>query len=712
MLELLRAWFPNVLSVSVTTGVVLAVLLLASPALAGRVKARWWCLAWVLLALRLVVPLQLSFPAAPVEVTLPGQQEVVLQQPEEVPLAPPASPGEATPEAAPVSPAAAGEAAAPALDLTWLDLAALGWAAGGAVFLLGQGGRYLIFRRRLLREAQPFPAGDALAQTVAQALGKDKAIPVVVCAAAPSPLTLGLLHPRVALPREDYSREALAGILCHELAHWQGGHLWGKLLLLLARGVHWFNPLVHLAARQADRDLELACDDRVLAQATPAQRKAYAHTLLSVMEADTRPAVFLTTQLQGGKHVMKARFYNLFHPVTSRWGKLLPAAALAVVLLAGGLVSCTGTLSTADTALRLPAQGTYAGEDLGVTTVAGEVAVLRESGALSHWFTLDQAEGTDRYQFLSGDQPQPLQQGDVVLVTGTVDGQAQVMVVGTEAPALQGTLPTSILSTDPADLAQANQAQVAPDRPAYGEPNGPQTGATQGGVVSVLAREGDWAQIEAPGGSGPVWVQAEELDYALSDQSLVTVDLSRYQGQGALWVRTQEAPGLQDYAAEDALTAIPENWTLPAGTLGDFTRTEVKNDLLLYGESYETVMPEGFSVARYADGGLTPVYTFGDGATVTWQAFFSPDGTQIAFPWAPWEGEQGIQAGDWQVRVVDLGTGEETDLTLPAWEGHSQEMVCVQWIGDHALQVTAYDLTAMQSGAADASITWTCTLAG
>ena len=236
MLELLRAWFPNVLSVSVTTGVVLAVLLLASPALAGRVKARWWCLAWVLLALRLVVPLQLSFPAAPVEVTLPGQQEVVLQQPEEVPLAPPASPGEATPETAPVSPAAAGEAATPALDLTWLDLAALGWAAGGAVFLLGQGGRYLIFRRRLLREAQPFPAGDALAQTVAQALGKDKAIPVVVCAAAPSPLTLGLLHPRVALPREDYSREALAGILCHELAHWQGGHLWGKLLLLLARG--------------------------------------------------------------------------------------------------------------------------------------------------------------------------------------------------------------------------------------------------------------------------------------------------------------------------------------------------------------------------------------------------------------------------------------------------------------------------------------------
>ena len=115
--------------------------------------------------------------------------------------------------------------------------------------------------------------------------------------------------------------------------------------------------------------------------------------------------------------------------------------------------------------------------------------------------------------------------------------------------------------------------------------------------MSVLAREGDWAQIEAPGGSGPVWVQAEELDYALSDQSLVTVDLSRYQGQGALWVRTQEAPGLQDYAAEDALDRHPRELDCrrePGGLHPDRGR---KTIYLLYGESYETVMPEGFSVA-------------------------------------------------------------------------------------------------------------------
>ena len=528
MLELLRAWFPNVLSVSVTTGVVLAVLLLAAPALAGRVKARWWCLAWVLLALRLVVPLQLSFPAAPVEVTLPGQQEVVLQQPEEVPLAPPASPGEATPEAAPAAPAAAGEAAAPALDLTWLDLAALGWAAGGAAFLLWQGGRYLAFRRLLLRGARPFPAGDALAQTVAQALGRDKAIPVVVCAAAPSPLTLGLLHPRVVLPREDYSREVLAGILCHELAHWQGGHLWGKLLLLLARGIHWFNPLVHLAARRADRDLELACDDRVLAQATPAQRKAYAHTLLSVMEADTRPAVFLTTQLQGGKHVMKARFYNLCHPVTSRWGKLLPAAALAVVLLAGGLVSCTGTPS-----IHMPAAPVKAEELSWMNYVAQAGIITREVELTTPFYiTLtDPAPTTGVYadQFVPLEDPYPkkLQKNDVVAIVGSIGGYYQVIVPRQDTPFLEGTVSKSAVSTRAGDFTQANQGKVLDATVFYEQPGGSPVGTLGfSGMVSIEDRQDGWVQIEPPGGANSVWVPESGVIYLFTEEGS-TVDLSK-----------------------------------------------------------------------------------------------------------------------------------------------------------------------------------------
>lgn len=145
MLDFLAAVFPQVLGVSLTTGLVIATLLLATPALAGRVKARWRCLVWGVLALRLLVPLQFSLPAAPVEVSL-SQPAVVQNQTQAAPegggeTAPAAQP--APVEAAPSAEATPASPAAPAL--TGLEVAALIWAAGGVAFLLGQGGRYLRF---------------------------------------------------------------------------------------------------------------------------------------------------------------------------------------------------------------------------------------------------------------------------------------------------------------------------------------------------------------------------------------------------------------------------------------------------------------------------------------------------------------------------------------------------------------------------------------
>ena len=88
---------------------------------------------------------------------------------------------------------------------------------------------------------------------------------------------------------------------------------------------------------------------------------------------------------------------------------------------------------------------------------------------------------------------------------------------------------------------------------------------------------------------------------------------------GETWVAQEDAVlSLQDYAAAEESQQIPADWTLPEGTVGGSTRVEVKGDLLLYGEYEETVLPEGFTVARYADGTLTPVYNFDDGIAMTW----------------------------------------------------------------------------------------------
>lgn len=568
MLDFLAAVFPQVLGISLTTGLVIATLLLATPALAGRVKARWRCLVWGVLALRLLVPLQFSLPAAPVEVTL-SQPAVVQNQPQAAPegggeTAPPAQPETVAPapsaEATPASPSASA--------LNGLEVAALIWAAGGVAFLLWQGGRYLRFRKTLLRYAQPLREEEAL-QEAAQALGLARAIPLVVSPAAPAPMTLGLLHPMVVLPPQGYRREELACILRHELAHWQGRHLWCKFLFLLARGVHWFNPLVHLMARRGETDLELACDDRALAGAGPGERGAYARTILAAMAARPAPAACLTTQLQGGKTIMKARFHNILRPVGTRRGKLLPVAALAAALLLGSLVSCTGEAKADADVLTLPAEGTYSGAVLGVTTVEGQPAVLQKEAALGNAFTLYVPEGDGQYQFTPyTGELEPLRPGDVVLVTGTLGEEVQVWVVGMDVPALQGTLPAEAVSTAAADLVGANQASLPEDTPIYDTPDGAQTGTLGPVLAAVTSREGEWAQITPPGGDNPCWVRASDLDYAHFAQSLDTLDLARYLAPAG---EASAAPGAA--ASEPAATPSAMDYTVTPGEDGTYTVT-------------------------------------------------------------------------------------------------------------------------------------------
>lgn len=149
------------------------------------------------------------------------------------------------------------------------------------------------------------------------------------------------------------------------------------------------------------------------------------------------------------------------------------------------------------------------------------------------------------------------------------------------------------------------------------------------------------------------------------------------------WTQVEEPQNLDDYAAGEDRRTIPEDWSLPAGTVGDFTRVEVKGDLLLYGDYQETAMPDGFTVARYADGTLTPVYTF-DGTTVTYQQFFSPDGSNLGFLWPT--AEVAATQDQWKFRLVDTTTWQEEDIALPPRES-GIAFLAVMWVDDNTLKL-------------------------
>ena len=103
---------------------------------------------------------------------------------------------------------------------------------------------------------------------------------IYVCDEVPSPFILGIVHPRIYLP--SALDEAQRGsVLSHERAHLARRDHWWKPLGFALLAVYWFNPLLWLAYTLLCRDIELACDERVLRGMDAGQVKAYSSALLA-----------------------------------------------------------------------------------------------------------------------------------------------------------------------------------------------------------------------------------------------------------------------------------------------------------------------------------------------------------------------------------------------------------------------------------------------
>ena len=103
---------------------------------------------------------------------------------------------------------------------------------------------------------------------------------IYVCDEVPSPFILGIVHPCIYLP--SALDEAQRGsVLSHERAHLARRDHWWKPLGFALLAVYWFNPLLWLAYTLLCRDIELACDERVLRGMDAGQIKDYSSALLA-----------------------------------------------------------------------------------------------------------------------------------------------------------------------------------------------------------------------------------------------------------------------------------------------------------------------------------------------------------------------------------------------------------------------------------------------
>ena len=337
----------NLLKTSLLGSLAILAMLVLKPLWRERYRAKTRCWLWLALAVFLLLPVDFSVKNAPVQAAPPkdytlfvGTDKTAIQSTDNLfgdmaeksgqsPAAvrdtiiqrPVTNPEQKTTRYIPVT-----------------TILFYGYLAGAAAFLLYQGISYALFRRTVRRWKKDVSRADyaSLLSDTARDLGVN-APEMIVCEAISTPAVTGLLRPRLLLPHEHYDVQELRYILRHELCHLKRRDMLLKLVLLAANAMHWFNPVVYLMLRQADEDIELACDSAATDGLELPERAAYSRTLLAAVQSSVR-ALPATTCFGGTVERLKRRITNVLGAQKKR-GLGIVALVLALTLTAGCAVS-------------------------------------------------------------------------------------------------------------------------------------------------------------------------------------------------------------------------------------------------------------------------------------------------------------------------------------------------------------------------------------
>lgn len=336
MLQFSEKLLNNLMQIGLTVSLAALVPLILRRLMKKRYPARMVCVVWAILALRLLIPVQLTLPQAPVQV-MPRTSYVV--QSDQTAFRQAGLPVTQTParwvtgtQAQTLS--AADTGTVKTVDIT--DILLTLWLAGVIACVLWQGIGYYRLIRSLKGKSRSVERADlhTILQEQCADLVIDREIPLQVSSAADCPMLAGFIHPTLYLPDERISRTDAAFIFRHELTHYKHGDLWLKLLLLAARCLHWFNPLVHLIARFAQEDIEAACDDAVVRGHDGAYRRAYGETILRSAIAQAQKRKALVSCFGDDKKTLMRRFEGLFDKSVKKRGVAL---VVMIALLVGSL---------------------------------------------------------------------------------------------------------------------------------------------------------------------------------------------------------------------------------------------------------------------------------------------------------------------------------------------------------------------------------------
>ena len=303
----MAAVFLKLLNLSISASwLVLAVLALR---LVSKRSPKWMnVLLWGIVALRLMLPFSIESALSLIPSAETVSPAVVQFDP-----APTITSGVSVIDNA-VNPALSEHfAAAPTASVNplyvWTEIAGWVWLIGLGAMLLYALVSYLRLRRRV---------------SVSLCVREN----IYLCDAISSPFILGVVKPRIYLPSglDEVQRQ---NVLAHEQAHLARRDHWWKPLGFALLAVYWFNPVLWLAYALLCRDIELACDERVIRTMDESAVKTYSTVLLAC--SMPRKAV-ITCPLAFGEVGVKERVKNALHYKKPAFWVVAASVAVCIVV--------------------------------------------------------------------------------------------------------------------------------------------------------------------------------------------------------------------------------------------------------------------------------------------------------------------------------------------------------------------------------------------
>lgn len=335
--------------ITVYSAVIFTAIMLLKKVLGNRMSPRLHYAVWVLLIVRLMLPVTIDSGLKLFTIPLPAQSQPQKQSSAGVEISEnmeqinsvaasntqgfiSSPPADADADSLKPAMQAASNKAAPVWNAG--NILAAVWLAGMGASLIYLAFSYAFLRTRIKRAAAP--AKGRLLKLFEQCnremdIRGDIRVLSMEGIGTPAlfiPSTV-LIPAKMLLAADD---EQITYALRHELTHYRRKDHIVSTLLVLLQVVYWFNPFVWLAFKQIRLDVEVACDSSVVKSMGSAERCRYASMIVS-LSAVTKHRQFALGMARGNtKKAAEKRVRGIFTPNKSRGSAMLVTAVLAILL--------------------------------------------------------------------------------------------------------------------------------------------------------------------------------------------------------------------------------------------------------------------------------------------------------------------------------------------------------------------------------------------